>query len=50
VSVGDIEQDEQTGEEMEETPPEAGTEPVAPEVAGPVQSTPGAMPPSGAPA
>jgi hypothetical protein len=50
VSVGDIEQDEQAGEEMEELPPEEGTEPVSPDVAGPVQSAPGAMPPSGAPA
>ena len=46
VSVGDIETDEQTGEEMEEPETPEGEE-IAPEIAGPVQSSPGAMPPAG---
>lgn len=49
VSVGDIETDEQTGEEMSEPEAPEGEE-MAPEVAGPVQSSPGAMPPAGPPA
>jgi Bacteriophage T4-like portal protein (Gp20) len=49
VSVGDIETDEQTGEEMEEPETPDGEE-IDPEIAGPVQSTPGAMPPAGPPA
>lgn len=49
VSVGDIESDEQTGEEMEEPETPEGEE-IAPEIAGPVQSSPGAMPPAGPPA
>jgi hypothetical protein len=49
VSVGDIETDEQTGEEMEEPETPDGEE-IDPEIAGPVQSTPGAMPPAGSPA
>ena len=49
VSVGDIETDEQTGEEMSEPEAPEGEE-MAPEVAGPVQTSPGAMPPAGAPA
>jgi hypothetical protein len=50
VSVGDIESDEQAGEEMEAPAPEEGTEaPAGPEVAGPVQSSPGAAAPTGAP-
>jgi hypothetical protein len=43
VSVGDIETDEQTGEEMSE-PENPEGEAIAPDVAGPVQSSPGAMP------
>jgi hypothetical protein len=46
VSVGDIETDEQTGEEMEEPETPDGEE-MTPDVAGPVQSSPGAMPPAG---
>jgi hypothetical protein len=46
VSVGDIETDEQTGEEMEEPETPDGEE-MDPEIAGPVQSSPGAMPPAG---
>lgn len=46
VSVGDIETDEQTGEEMEEPETPEGEE-MAPDIAGPVQSSPGAMPPAG---
>jgi hypothetical protein len=49
VSVGDVETDEQTGEEMEEPETPDGEE-IDPEIAGPVQSTPGAMPPAGPPA
>lgn len=49
VSVGDIETDEQTGEEMNEPEQPEGEE-MAPDVAGPVQSSPGAMPPAGPPA
>jgi hypothetical protein len=44
VSVGDIESDEQTADQIE-NPPEDGAE--APEVAGPVQTSPGAMPAAG---
>ena len=43
VSVGDIESDEQTGEEMNQPEQPEGEE-MAPDVAGPVQSAPGAMP------
>jgi hypothetical protein len=46
VSVGGIESDEQTADDLE-TPPEEGEE-VAPEVAGPVSSAPGAAIPGGA--
>jgi hypothetical protein len=46
VSVGGIETDEQTADDLE-TPPEEGEE-VAPEVAGPVSSAPGAAIPGGA--
>jgi hypothetical protein len=46
VSVGDVEADEQAGEEMSEPEAPEGDE-MAPEVAGPVQSSPGAMPPAG---
>ena len=46
VSVGGIESDEQTADDLE-TPPEEGGE-VAPEVAGPVSSAPGAAIPGGA--
>ena len=46
VSVGGIESDEQTADDLE-TPPEEGAE-VAPEVAGPVSSAPGAAIPGGA--
>ena len=46
VSVGDVETDEQTGEEMEEPETPDGEE-IDPEIAGPVQSSPGAMPPAG---
>ena len=49
VSVGDIETDEQTGEEMNEPEQPEGEE-MAPDVAGPVQTAPGAMPPAGPPA
>ena len=49
VSVGDIETDEQAGEEMNEPEAPEGEE-MAPDVAGPVQSSPGAMPPAGPPA
>ena len=42
VSVGDIESDEQTGEEMEQPEGEEGMDQMAPEVAGPVTSAPGA--------
>lgn len=49
VSVGDIETDEQAGEEMNEPEQPEGEE-MAPDVAGPVQSSPGAMPPAGPPA
>jgi hypothetical protein len=42
VSVGDIETDEQTGEEMNEPEAPEGEEPIAPEVAGPVSAAPGA--------
>lgn len=49
VSVGDIETDEQTGEEMNEPEAPEGEE-MAPDVAGPVQTAPGAMPPAGPPA
>jgi len=45
VSVGDIESDEQTGEEMNEPAPEEGAE-TAPEVAGPVSAAPGAAAPA----
>jgi hypothetical protein len=48
VSIGDIETDENTGEEMETPPPEEGEEGISPEVAGPVQSAPGAPVPGGA--
>ena len=48
VSVGDIETDEQTGEEMNEPEAPEGEEGMAPEVAGPVSSAPG--PPAGGPA
>jgi hypothetical protein len=48
VSVGDIESDEQTGEEMAAPEAPEGEEGMAPDVAGPVQSAPGAMPPGGA--
>jgi hypothetical protein len=48
VSVGDIEADEQTGEEMEQPEPEEGDMPAGPEVAGPVSSAPGAAIPGGA--
>ena len=47
VSIGDIEADEQTADDIEQAPTE-GEMPAGPEVAGPVQSTPGAMPPGGA--
>jgi hypothetical protein len=47
VSIGDIESDEQTADEVEQAPAE-GDMPEGPEVAGPVQSAPGAMPPGGA--
>jgi hypothetical protein len=50
VSVGDIETDEQSGEEMAEPESPEGEEGMAPDVAGPVQSSPGAMPPAGPPA
>jgi hypothetical protein len=50
VSVGDIETDEQSGEEMSEPESPEGEEGMAPDVAGPVQSSPGAMPPAGPPA
>jgi hypothetical protein len=50
VSVGDVESDEQTGEEMSEPESPEGEEGMAPDVAGPVQSSPGAMPPAGPPA
>ena len=46
MSVGGIETDEQTADDLE-TPPEEGEE-VAPEVAGPVSSAPGAAIPGGA--
>jgi hypothetical protein len=46
VSVGDVEADEQTGEEMAEPEAPEGEE-MAPEIGGPVQSSPGAMPPAG---
>jgi hypothetical protein len=49
VSVGDIETDEQAGEEMDEPEAPEGEE-MAPDVAGPVQTSPGAMPPAGPPA
>jgi hypothetical protein len=49
VSVGDIEADIDTGEEMANTETPAGTEPAAPDVAGPVQSAPGAAVPTGTP-
>jgi len=49
VSVGDIESDEQAGEEMEAPEAPEGEMPAAPEVAGPVQSAPGAAAPTGAP-
>jgi hypothetical protein len=48
VSIGDIETDENTGEEMETPPPEEGEEGISPEVAGPVQSAPGAPVPGAA--
>jgi len=47
VSIGDIESDEQTADDIEQAPAE-GEMPAGPEVAGPVQSAPGAMPPGGA--
>jgi hypothetical protein len=47
VSIGNIESDEQTADEIEQAPAE-GEAPLGPEVAGPVQSAPGAMPPGGA--
>ena len=50
VSVGDIESDEQTGEEMETPEPEEGMDPMAPETAGPVTSAPGAPAGAAAPA
>ena len=46
VSIGNIESDEQTADEIEQAPAE-GEAPAGPEVAGPVQSAPGAMPPQG---
>jgi hypothetical protein len=50
VSVGDVETDEQTGEEMAEPESPEGEEGMSPDIAGPVQSSPGAMPPAGPPA
>lgn len=50
VSVGDIESDEQTGEEMNEPETPAGEEPIAPEVAGPVTGALGAPAGGAAPA
>jgi hypothetical protein len=47
VSIGDIESDEQTADEIDQAPAE-GEMAAGPEVAGPVQSAPGAMPPGGA--
>jgi len=47
VSIGDIESDEQTADEIDQVPAE-GEMAAGPEVAGPVQSAPGAMPPGGA--
>jgi len=46
VGIGNIESDEQTADEFEQAPAE-GEAPAGPEVAGPVQSAPGAMPPQG---
>ncbi len=50
VSVGDIEADEQSGDAMNEPEAPEGEEPIAPDVAGPVQSAPGAAPPGAPPA
>ena len=47
VSVGDIDSDEQVAQDMEE--PEATEEMPGPEVAGPVQSAPGASAATGTP-
>jgi hypothetical protein len=47
VSIGDIESDEQTADDIEQAPAE-GEMAAGPEVAGPVQSAPGAMPLGGA--
>ncbi len=47
VSVGDMESDEQTADDLENPVPEEGEEGMGPDVAGPVQSAPGAMPPQG---
>jgi hypothetical protein len=49
ISVGDIESDEQSGEEMSEPEAPEGEEPMAPDVAGPVQSAPGSAAAPGAP-
>ena len=50
VSVGDIETDQQTGEEMNEPEAPEGEEPMSPEVAGPVGGAPGAPAGGAAPA
>ena len=42
-----MESDEQTADDLENPVPEEGEEGMGPDVAGPVQSAPGAMPPQG---